>query len=145
MIPEGADAIIAARLKGFKPAAMILVTMSEKPQGVDNPIIVAKHGVAYDWRWVRGLEVCMCVADDDDWPLLLEDIAKQNPEYLGLWNYQSEWGTHVYYLPTIDTIDRPRRQWRRELDFLPWMDFENKDFKDRRRYERDENGIPYAI
>lgn len=145
MIPPNADKIIEARLKGFRPAAMVIVTLGEGPSGIDNPIVPVRLGIAYDWRWVRGLEVCLYVNDADEWPVLLEDIAKQQPEYLGLWNYESRWGTDVYYFPTLDTVDRPPRQWRRELDFLPWMDFQNKDFIERRRYERDGNGIPYAI
>lgn len=145
MIPPGSEKIIAARMKGKKPAAMVLVTLGEAPTGVDNPVVKASPAIAYDWRFVRGLEVCVYVTDDDDWPMLVKDIAMQRPDYLGLWNRVGKWGAHVYLPPTADSVDKPVRNWRYELDFLPWMDFENQDFVERRRYERDENGMPYAI
>lgn len=144
MIPQGAEPIIAARLKGKRPADMVIVSLGEKPDCL-NPIVYAKTGIAYDWRWVRGLEVCVYITNDDDWPDLVKDIAMHRPAYLELWNYVEKWGAHVYLIPTAQTVDRPVRQWRFELDFLPWMDFQNKDFIERRRYERDQNGIPYAI
>lgn len=144
MIADHADKIIAARVKGFRPADMVMVFLSAA-QKTDNPFVIAKPGIAYDWRWVRGLDVCMYVNDADDWGALAKDIAMQHPDYLGIWNYESKWGARVYLVPTADDVAKPKRQWRFDIDFLIWMDFQNKDFIERRRYERDENGIPYAI
>lgn len=145
MIAQGADKIIAARMKGLKPAAMVLVTSGEVPKGVDNPAVIARFGVAYDWRWVRGLDVCVYVRNDDDWPDMVKDIALQRPSWIGLWNYADKWGATVYLPPTAESVSKPVRQWRYELDFLPWMDFQNADFIENRRYERDENGLPRTI
>lgn len=148
MIPKNAEKIIEARIKGFRPADMVLISITEPPKvrpGAVNPIVIAMPGIAYDWRWVRGLEVCVCISNEDDWPAMVKDIAIHWPNYLALWNHADQWGAHVYLSPTPETVDSPRRQWQFDLDFLPWMDFQNHDFVERRRYERDENGVPYVV
>lgn len=142
-LPTNAEAIVRARLKGFKPADMVIVSMVG-PVETENPIVLAKSGVSYDWRWARGLDVCMYLRDDADWPDTLLAIAKARPEHLNLWNHADGWGASVYLIPTAQDVERPVNMWRYELDFLPWMDFQNRDFIERRQYARDNNGVPYA-
>ena len=144
MIPTGAKEIIDARLKGLRPADMVIVSMVG-PVKTDNPLVHAKPGVAYDWRWVRGLTICLYIRDEDDWPTTAKDIWLQWPEHVELWNFSDQWGAHAYLVPSARDIGLPRRQWRFELDFLPWMDFQNRDFIEGRTYERDELGMPYAV
>lgn len=144
MIAEHADRIIDARLKGRRPADMVIIFLGA-PQKTNNPFVIAKPGVAYDWRWVRGLDVCLYVSNADDWGSLAKDIALQRPDYLGIWNLEDKWGATVWLIPTADDVTRPVRQWRYDIDFTVWMDFQNRDFIACRRYERDEFGIPYAI
>lgn len=144
MIAEHADKIIAARLKGMRPADMVMIFLN-RPQKTNNPFVIAKPGIAYDWRWVRGLDVCLHVTDADDWGAMAKDIAMQHPDYLGIWNYEGKWGTRVWLLPTADDVTKPKRQWRFEIDFSIWLDFQNRDFIECRRYARNEYGIPYAI
>lgn len=144
MIATNADKIIAARLKGMRPADMVIVSLGPAHK-TDNPLVTANPGVAYDWRWVRDLDVCLYVSDADDWPHILKDIALQHPKHIELWNYPGNWGAHVYLMPTAQDIGRPVRMWGYELDFLPWMDFQNRDFIERRQYARNEGGIPYVV
>jgi hypothetical protein len=127
MIATNAEAILAARMKGLKPADMVIVSLVG-PVGMDNPTVFAKPEVAYDWRWVRGLDVCLYLNDDQEWPDLLKTIALQRPEHLNLWSHSGEWGAKVYLVPTATDIAKPVRSWKYELDFLPWLDFQNKDF-----------------
>lgn len=143
-LAKGAQPILDARMKGKRPADMVMVALAE-PIKTDNPVVYADAGQRYDWRWVRGLDVCLNVTDGDDWPNTLFDIARGRPAHLELWNREGKWGAHVYLIPTAEDVAKPVQHWRMELDFLPWMDFQNKDFIERRRYVRDENGIPYGI
>lgn len=127
MIATNAEAILAARMKGLKPADMVIVSLVG-PVGMDNPTVFAKPEVAYDWRWVRGLDVCLYLNDDQEWPDLLKSVALQRPEHLSLWSHSGEWGAKVYLIPSATDIAKPVRSWKYELDFLPWLDFQNKDF-----------------
>jgi hypothetical protein len=144
MIADHADKIVAARLKGQRPADMVLIFLNA-PLKTNNPYVVARPGIAYDWRWVRGLDLCLYVTDADDWGALAKDIAMQRPGYLGIWNHEAKWGATIWLIPTADDVTRAVRQWRYEIDFTVWMDFQNADFLGCVRYARDEYGIPYKI
>lgn len=144
LIPNGAEKIIAARVKGYRPADMVLIQLG-RSRDSGNPTVVADTHIAYDWRWVRGLDVCLVVNDADEWPDMAKDIAKQRPGYIGIWNDVGNWGATIYLVPTPADVSKPVRYWKYDLDFLPWMDFQNEDFLVGRRYARDETGFPHAI
>lgn len=141
MIAENSQRIIAARANGMKPADMVLIGLADKMQ-TNNPAVYAKPGLSYDWRWVRKLDVCLYVNDADDWSSIATDIAKQHPAYFALWNYEGGWGAQVFTIPRADDVTRPVATWKYEIDFLPWLDFQNDDFLNQRAYARDENGFP---
>lgn len=143
-LPANAQMILDARLKGFKPADMVIVSLVG-PVGADNPTVFAKLGTKYDWRWVRGLDLCLYFTDEDEWSELVKEIALQRPEHISLWNNVGNWGATAYLSPTAADIGLPVRRWKYELDFTPWMDFQNKDFIECRTYARDQNGMPYAV
>lgn len=143
LIPTGAERIIAARVKGYRPADMVLVCLRHSRES-GNPLVVADAHVAYDWRWVRGLDVCLMVNEDDDWGAMAKDIAKQRPSFIGIWNDVGMWGATIYLIPTLADTTRPVRTWNYDLDFLPWMDFQNDDFINGQQYGRHANGMPYA-
>lgn len=128
MIATNAAEIIAARMKGFKPVDMVIVSLVGPVPSI-VPIVFAKVGMAYDWRWVRDLDICLYIGAEDDWSTILKDIALQRPEHLNVWSYTEDWGAKVYLVPTAADIVKPVSQWRYELDFLIWMDFQNEDFK----------------
>lgn len=144
MIAANAQPIIDARLRGLKPDGLVLVSMVG---GVDvtNPVVRATPAVEYDWRWVRGLEVCVYVGDRNDWADTLKEIAKCQPAYLAIWNCIDRWGARVFLVPTPDEVEQPQRLWQWQLDFLEWLDFQNDDFYTCRTYARDERSMPYAI
>lgn len=133
-LPPGAEPILKARLKGMKPADMVIVSMTG-PVFAENPVVQIKFGETYDWRWVRGLDVCLYIDDDTDWFLVLKEIALQRPEHLSLWTPKGQWGAKVYLIPTAADVEKPVRLWRYELDFLPWMDFQNKDYIECKSYQ----------
>ena len=58
MIAKNAQPIIDARLRGKKPADMVIVSLVG-PVGMENPTVFADPAQQYDWRWCRGLDVCV--------------------------------------------------------------------------------------
>lgn len=143
-LPKNAEQIVQARMKGLRPAGLVIVSLRGRVL-TQQPLVLAEPGVAYDWRWVRGLDMCVYVDDRNDWALTLKAIALAEPAYLNMWNPDGQWGAHVYLLPTAEDVDKPVSMWVRELDFLEWMDFQNKDFMTGRTYARGPGGVPYAV
>lgn len=144
LIATNADKILAARMKGFRPADMVLICVNHTRLS-NNPVVSAQAHIAYDWKWVRDLDVCLYVNDEDDWGAMAKDIAMQRPAFLGIWNYAGNWGATIYLVPTSDDVYKPVRQWQYTIDFLPWMDFQNSDFLNCVQYARNHHGVPYAI
>lgn len=143
-LAANADKILAARMRGMKPADMVVVSLVGLV-GLGNPTVLANPVEAYDWRWVRDLDVCVYLNDDLDWPTAVKAVAMQRPASLNLWNLEEQWGAVVYLVPAQTDIGKPARHWKYELDFLPWMDFQNADFIYRRQYARNQYGVPYAV
>lgn len=144
MIALNAQPIVDARMRGFKPDDLVLVSLVGHVSAA-NPVVRAIPGTLYDWRWVRDLELCVYVGERGDWVQTLKAIALQRPAYLAIWNCSEHWGARVYLVPRTDDIERPQRQWQYELDFLPWLDFQNDDFLQCRAYARSPEGMPYAV
>lgn len=141
-LATNADKILAARMRGMKPADMVIVSLVG-PVAVINPVVQADPAETYDWRWVRDLSVCLYLNDEQDWPGILKAIALQRPASLILWNQPDQWGAEVYLIPARSDIGRPVRHWKYELDFTPWFDFQNTDFAYRRTYGRNQYGVPF--
>jgi hypothetical protein len=127
MIAANAQPILDARMRGFKPDEMVLVSLVGKINAA-NHTVHAKPHIAYDWRWVRDLDVCVHVDQQTDWVPALKAIASERPKHLSLWNSAESWGAKVYLVPTAEDVSKPVRQWAYELDFLPWLDFQNEEF-----------------
>lgn len=144
MIAINAQPIVDARLRGFKPSELVLISLVGFVNA-ENHVVRAIPGTTYDWRWVRDLEVCAYVGENMDWVDTVKAIAKQRPAHLCLWNCFDHWGARVYLVPTADDIAKPVRQWGYELDFLPWLDFQNQDFIECRTYARNKEGMPHAV
>lgn len=142
-LPLNAKPILDARMRGFKPSDMVIVSMVGHVES-QNPVVRAIPATDYDWRWVRDLEVCVYIGERLDWLDTLKAIAKQRPDYLCVWNSFGHWGAHVYLIPTADDVAKPVRDWTYELDYLAWLEFQNGDFIEGRTYQRNAHGIPYA-
>lgn len=142
-LPLNAKPILDARLRGFKPAEMVIVSLVGHVES-QNHIVRAVSAAPYDWRWVADLDVCLYVGDLVDCRQTLKAIALHRPAYLCVWNCFEHWGAHVYLIPTADDVTKPVRQWTYELDYLEWLDFQNDDFIEGRTYKRNAQGIPYA-
>ena len=127
MIAPNAQPILDAREKGFKPAELILISMIGR-LNESNHTVYASPSKQYDWAWARGLKVCIYAAPGVQWRGVLHAIASVSPSWLGLWDADRHEGTDVYLFPDASDIDKPQTDWRCNLDFLPWLPFQNKDF-----------------
>jgi len=143
-LPQNAVPIMQARMKGLRPAGLVIISLCG-PVPTQQPLVLAEPGAAYDWRWVRGLDVCVYVRGAGTWALTLKDIALAEPAHLNIWSPDGRWGAHVYLVPTAEDVGKPFSMWIRELDFLQWMDFQNNDFLTSRTYRRGPGGVPYAV
>lgn len=110
-LPYGAREVEQLRRIGKRPAHMLLVSLIGALRE-HNPVIVAKPGVAYDWRFALDLDV-LVVADSTIEKRLvkrtLDALALVQPGYLGLWLADSQDGQHVCwgsYRPKALTMRR---------------------------------------
>jgi hypothetical protein len=143
MIAPNAQPIIDARMRGLKPEDLVLVSLVGHVHA-DNHIVLAIPATPYDWRWVHGLDLCVYVGERGDWVDTVKAIALHRPDHLSIWNCAGHWGAMVYLIPTAADIAKPVRQWGHELDFLPWLDFQNADFIECRTYARSPGGKSHA-
>ena len=126
-IPNGAEAVIAARKKGFKPSEMLIISLVGKLQEL-NHTIYAEPSCTYDWRWLVGLKACIFTKSNVNSKAILKAIAMCNPEWLGMYYLDQFKGLEVAYVPLAEDIEKPRSQWRHKLHVLVWTDFQNEVF-----------------
>ena len=128
MIATNAQQILDARMQGFKPDEMILVSLVGKISAA-NHTVLATPGLAYDWRWACGLDICVYIAHGSDWRSTVLALAKSKPRFLGLWDAPGKRGATVYLRPSHPaTESKPSRLWGWVLDFSSWFDCENEEF-----------------
>jgi hypothetical protein len=143
MIAQGAKEILQARMRGRRPDSMVMVSLIGRIETA-NPVVYASLEHDYDWRWAHGLDVCLWVGDDPAWGAVAKAIAMARPAYLCAWHPAANWGAKVYLMPTPEDLAKAPRLWVQELDFLPWLESQSRDFAQGRTYHRNEFGIPHA-
>lgn len=127
ILASGARPIVDARLKGLRPADMVIVSLIGKTQET-NTTVYANPKTAYDWRWVADLQICIYANKSVEWEPTARAIAIRSPQWLGLWDVDGFEGADVYALPHLDDIEKQASEWRHVLHFLPWMKFQNEQF-----------------
>lgn len=94
-LPYGAREIVELRVAGKRPADMVLVSLIG-PLREANPVIVAKPGRAYDWRFVVGLHVAVVVnTETAKIPDLVGAIDAAKPATLSVWFADRQNGLNV--------------------------------------------------
>jgi hypothetical protein len=134
-LARNAEPILEARLKGLKPDEMIMVSLIGRVDS-GNMTVFADPGADYDWRWVRGLDICLWIGDEPNWGPTLKAIALCRPDYLCIWHQGQKWGATIYLVPTAEDAGKPRHLWSFDLDYLEWLGFQNRDFAEGRTYEQ---------
>lgn len=127
MIAAGAQQILNARQKGLKPAEMILVSLIGRINE-PNHTVYANPKTRYEWLWVRGLQICIYATKEVKWTDTARSIASERPSYLAIWDADRHEGSEVHLLPNPADIHKPQSEWRWDLDFLPWLPFQNREF-----------------
>lgn len=134
-LARNAQDILAARLRGFKPDEMVMVSLGA-PLYTANKVVFATLDTEYDWRWVRGLDIGVWIGDEPNWVPIVKAIALQCPDYLCVWHSSQRWGAQVHLFPVLaDVESKPARLWGWDLVFSEWLDFQNRDFIEGRTYD----------
>jgi hypothetical protein len=124
--PISALPILEARMKGFKPADMVIVSMVGRLRE-SNPTVYV-NGPNHDWLFVKGLEICLFCDKHCKWRETLEAIMAQEPVKTSLWDVLNRQGAWCYYLPTLRAVERGILPFAKELSFIPWNDRQNMEF-----------------
>lgn len=129
MIAPNAQEILDARLQGLKPAEMILVSLVGTLREVNHTVLASPHEV-YDWRWVRGLDICVYIDAKVEWRRTVLALAHCCPGQLFLWDITSRRGANVYLKPSHPASEaRDARSWKWILDFSSWFECENEAYR----------------
>ena len=127
MIAQNAFKIVELRRNGYRPDEMILVSLVGKLDEL-NHVVYALPKLDYDWRWCKGLEICIFASSGVNWQPFVKAISEAEPRFLSLWDVDRNEGAEFYRLPDPATIERPRSQWKMKLFSQPWCAIENKLF-----------------
>lgn len=107
-LPYGAAEIISGRMKGKRPADMVLLSLVGPLRGENNPVVIATPGSRYDLRFLTGLE-CLVVSDSTQPKQAVREIMEQLKAlllpYLGLWFADRQQGINLI---VGGVIARPR-------------------------------------
>jgi len=98
-VPYGAQEIIDNRMIGKRPADMVLVSLVG-PLREANPVVVAKPGRAYDWRFLARLEVLIVAStaiDRGAVKRVVDAVLPHKPDYLGVWFADRQAGMNVAF------------------------------------------------
>lgn len=131
-LPYGAQPIIEARLRtGAKPEDMVIVSLVG-PLEDGNPVVLA-DGPEHDWRFLRGLRVCVFGKVGTPNRQTAIAIGTCLPSWLALWDMESKEGADVIVHIRESALDLPKDQLRKSANWTailwPWSPWQNKIFK----------------
>lgn len=94
-LPYGAREIAELRSTGKRPADLVLVSLIG-PLRESNPVIVAKPGRAYEWRFLVGLHVAVVTnTETPNLPDVVRAIEVAMPATLSVWFADRQDGVNV--------------------------------------------------
>lgn len=105
-LPEGGREILNARIAGMTPANDVLVSYIRKNYSY-SPVVFAKSGKMYDWRFLKDLKVIV-IWDSrlPDYEKQLLAIASYAKAHVDVWFADKEDGETVIHLPTEASVLR---------------------------------------
>lgn len=132
-LPSGGMQLLQSRLLGHEPDGMVVVSLIGylPTWAIVHQHLLVQAGREYDWRFLAGLTVCVVVSPGlfGVAPTLLEIAKVIRPGKLICWDETMRCGCDVMALPTLVSIDKPQEKWNWQLDVLPWLDCENREFE----------------
>ena len=99
VVPYGAQEIIDTRMIGKRPADMVLVSLVGPLREI-NPVVVAKPGRDYDWRFLARLEVLIVASmavDRGAVKRVVDAVLPHKPGYLGVWFGDRQAGMNIAF------------------------------------------------
>lgn len=129
MLPYGARPIAEARLRGQRPADLLIVSLVG-PLDEVNPVIVADPAKQYDWRFMIDLKACIFARPGVRFSPVVLEIARHLPLWLGLWDVDAEEGADCCTYIKPESIDkRTFGAGDYAVMYWPWSQWENRQFK----------------
>lgn len=130
-LPYGASQILESRMKGGKPSDLVLVSLVG-PLEDGNPVVLA-DGPEYDWRFCRGLEVCIFGKVGTPNRQTAMAIGMNLPRRLYLWDVEAKEGTDVTVCLKVSAIDKRKEDFK-PTDWMailsPWTQWQNRKFQE---------------
>lgn len=134
MIAPGADHIVKARMRGYRPADTVVVSLIGGV-ALENPTVLPDPSLEYDWRWIKGLDVALFIAPGVEWRDVAMALKQADPSYLVVWDVHSNRGAEVLWRPVFPVEDAPQNLkmvahcgWYWNLDFSPFHEEENEAY-----------------
>ena len=130
MIAPGAEPIRRARLEGKAPSELIIVSLVGPLPDEANPVLIANPGAAYDWRILRGLQVCIFAKPRTPYKRTVLEIGCKFPKRLYLWDVEEKTGADCIIHLTDKGMEKTRHD-AGDVDVIywPWTRFENEKFR----------------
>lgn len=128
-LPFGGETILMSRMRKLAPEMVFVSLLPARQRMVVDPyaFVRAIPGKEYDWRFLKKLHtVVVCNANQARLGLFEQLCAEANP--VQAWFVDEVRGYDVSYLPTPESIERPREQWVWTLDFFPWYATMNEEW-----------------
>lgn len=130
MIAPGAEPIRQARLAGKMPDELIIVSLVGPLESEANRIVLAHPGTTYDWRMMRGLQVCVFAKQRTPFRKTVLDIGCKLPAKLFLWDVDAKEGADCIVHFTDKGMEKIRHDAGDvEVIYWPWTVYENKLFE----------------
>lgn len=87
LLPYGGKEIAELRAIGKRPADMVLVSLIG-PLREENPVLIAKPGRTYDWRFLVGLDVLLVAKTTQPADMvrkISDEMQGSSTNWLGIW------------------------------------------------------------
>lgn len=131
LLPKYSDRLLALRLDGKDPAELVFISLDGlQTEYIDNYQMVCDVNKSYDWRLLRGLDVCLLIRASipNLMDFMLDMCRGIKPGRMYIWDIDTYLGAELYAHPTLETIVLHRDLWEWELDCIAWMPRQNEEF-----------------
>lgn len=128
VLPLNGDQLLTMRLRRQDPDGLVIISFVGRHEHfTENFTLSAKSGKQYDWRIIKGLNVCLLIKPG------LEGVAKSMMDVTReagnaqCWDVERRVGCELSALPTVESITRSQWQWK--LDAIPWTAGQNETWR----------------
>lgn len=130
-LPHGASRILESRMKGEKPSDLVIVSLVG-PVDEGNPVVLA-NGPEHDWRFCRGLHVCIFGKVGTPNRQTGLAIGSNIPSRLYLWDVEAKEGTELIVHLRESALKKRAGEFKTSdwaAILWPWSDWQNRTFQE---------------